>query len=472
MRGQRFFSAVIFAISLIFLSQSQSFAVDLRYTWMLPKTVIDATIAYTFEDCTDNKLKLKITPTLVARSVPDTIVGRVAVDTEALKSFWEDRNISIQTFAGSHILNSIGSSPTSQVGQVAGNILGGIAKLVGVALGVPVSVESLATNPPPASPPPAPQCGTSEGSAAAIATQIKALKTKIKGFQTDLLSGVDEATQKKDNAAIQAAQSLITNLQDQLTITIKTTIDPGVSPINVDADNDMAALQNPAKQSAIRNDGLLATICASQKQLDKAKWFTNLDQIFKDTRPHCAAIPYLEVNVYLDFPNGKGTMYDADHKGPYPQTAIEQGSLYRDVAYIPVLVWRGAKQTTTAPVDKDGSTNGPVQLIAPQTIPLGQFGVSQTLPLAADAFKTLTWQVTFLEDGEITAASFSSKASGVNATAFLGTAVSAANSIATEQRSAASSSNQAAALQGQADLIYQTQRLALCQANPTNCPSK
>jgi hypothetical protein len=107
----------------------------------------------------------------------------------------------------------------------------------------------------------------------------------------------------------------------------------------------------------------------------------------------------------------------------------------------------------------------------PQLIPFGQFGVPQVLPFDAGTFQSLTWQVTFLENGEITTASFSSKASGVNATSFLGSAVSAANQIATENRNATSASSAATALQSQADEIYQTRRLQICQTDPTNCPA-
>jgi len=448
---------------------------------MLPKTVLDATIVYTFDGCSDDKtsLNVKITPTLTPRTIPDPLVDQMGIDPHTLESFWQDGNITIQTFSGSRILNSIGSSPTSQVGQIGGNILGGLAKIVGVFLGVPAAGGLLAKTPSCPEPTPA-ATGTAAGKATAattdtkperaidIFTRIDYLKNNIiKKDQNDLADGVDEATQKKDTAAIQAAQTLISTLQNELTITIKTTIDPGVSPVDVDPNQDKVVFNYPVRQSAdpaansIANSGLIATFCPSIDQLKKANW---LDPPQLDTVPPaktaCDVLAGLKVNVYLDFPHGHGTMYGPDHPGLYQQTVVVPTSdLYRDVAYIPVLVWRGTK---------DGQAPMNMQLTVPQMMPFGQFGVAQSLPINASGFKSLIWSITFLENGEITNAIFTSKASGINASALLGSATSAASSIITEQ----SPSSQASGLQGQADLIYQTQRLALCQADPKNCPSK
>jgi hypothetical protein len=442
---------------------------------MLPKTVIDATITYTFQGCSNNNLKVKINPTLVARAVPDMLVGQLQLDASTLMSFWQDKNISVQTFSGSHILNSIGSSPTSQVAQIGGNILGGISKIVAVGLGV--SVAEAKDGAPPLLPI---NCATDDKSALAIANRIKSLKEDtILKAQDELAKGVDEVTQKKDNAEIQAAQAIIATLQDALTITIKLTIDPGVSPINVDPDNDSSAFLVSTAQSTVQNDGLVATICPSASQLVKGKWFTkeDVDGLVppKDsTKSFCDVLSVLQVNVYLDFPNGHGTMYDNSHKGVYAQTTVDTGDQYRDVAYIPLVVWRQKRPATPfkQSFDADGSPMGPTQLVAPQILPFGQFGVSQALPFKAKLFGSLIWQVTFLENGEITAATYTSKSSGVNATALFGSITSTTNSIATELRNAASATNQAAVLQGQADSIYQLNRLQLCQKDATSCPQK
>jgi hypothetical protein len=189
---------------------------------------------------------------------------------------------------------------------------------------------------------------------------------------------VDDATQKKDAAAIQAAQSLISIPQNKLTITIKTTIDPGVSPVNIDPAQDKVAFYYPIKPVAgstanfVANCGLIATVCPSADQLKKANW---LDNVPTNAKTACDALAGLDVNVYLDFPHAHGTMYGPDHSGLYQQTAVVPTTdRYRDVAYIPVLVWRGSKDEPPAG-NKDEPA--PTQLTVPQMMPFGQFVVSQ-----------------------------------------------------------------------------------------------
>ncbi len=453
---------LVLALILVGLSQAQSSAatVKLRYAWMLPKTVIDTTIVYTFQDC-KNGAKISITPTLVSRTLPDLRVGQKSIEPETLEAFSKDKGISLQTFGSSGILNSIGSQPTSETSQIVGNILGGVAKLVGVFAPFALTAEA----------PPAPKCATGEESGAGIAEQIAGLKGKIKNYEKELSDGVDEAAQKRYAAAIQAAQSLITTLQSQLTISIKTTIDPGVSPVVVDTENDTSSYQIHGNGD-VDNSTLIAMICPSKKQLEKAKWFSNLEELFGNGRTACQAVPSLMINVYLDFPNGHSTMYEPDHTGPYKQTESPDGDHYRDVGYIPVLVWRGEKKSGDPSKDADGTITGPVQLAPPLTMPFGQFGVSQKLPLEVRNFRSINWAVTFLESGERTNATFTSKAWGLNATNLFGSAASTANSIVTQERSIASPSTRATTLQGQADLIYQTERLHLCEQNPAKCPSK
>jgi hypothetical protein len=454
-----------------------------RFSWALPKTVIDTTISYTFDKCENGKPTFKITPTLAGKPVPDPLVGRRKIDTKSLESFFEDRSISVQTFSGSHILSSIGSTPTNQTAQIGGNILGGIAKLVGIVLGVPPVAAGYSASKPAIEP----TCKLKDDpdkpdTAADIVKQIKDKKDKILELQKQLSDGVDEGTQKKNTAAIQAAQTVISALQDKVTITIKTTIDPGLSPPDVDSENDFPVPVIPKKPGAVDDGGLVATICPSANQLSKdVAWFNNLDTIFKDERLHCAAIPSLTVHIYLDFTLAKGTMFDQDADvttsvgttGPYNQTSVPPDYQYRDVAYIPVLVWRGDRPMTVGnPATGKGPPNGPTQLAEPQRLPFGQFGVAQKLPIDAGVFKKMTWQVSFQENGEITSVTFNSTASGVVATSFFGSAVSAANSIASEQRNAASLSAQAGSPQSQADAIYQNERFKQCQINPSTCPSK
>jgi len=240
----------------------------------------------------------------------------------------------------------------------------------------------------------------------------------------------------------------------------------------VDTDNDSNAIQNQNIKGQVEISGLVAKVCPSKMQLQKANWFSNLDQMFDQNRTACEAVQSLEVSVYLDFPNGHSTMYDSSHTGAYAQTDVEDDQQYRDVAYIPVLVWRGEKISAAPSKDKNGLITGPMPLASPQTVAFGQFGVAQQLPFSVDNFRTINWAVTFLENGEITNATFSSKAWGLNATSLFGNAASAANSIVTEQRNATNPETAATADQAQADRIYQQERLHTCQTNPTACPSK
>jgi hypothetical protein len=435
---------------------SPSFADELRYSWMLPKTVIDTTVVYTFEGCTDSdsgaNLKVKMTPTLVGRPVADIYVGRRGINLAQLKSIWQDRNISVQTFTGSHILQSIGSAPVGQVGQIVGNILGGITKLVAVGLGVGAEAA-----------PPPPGAKSKCGAANDTAQKIKSLQQTMRNLQTELANGSDDATQKKDTAEIQAIQSLVSALQTDLTITIKETIDPGYSPININDGSTVAVMSRQAPK-AIGADGLIATFKLSPEQLTVAKWYDNANNVSAKEQS------LLSVNVYLDFPNAYIPV--APQEGVVQQTKVEAGDIYRDVAYIPVLVWRGDRQADAGGAMSGEAPYQPVQLIPAQPLPFAQYGAAQSLPFSTSAFGNLNWTVSFLESGEVTNAVFAAKATGVAATNLFGTAASAVNSIAGEVRTATSAATQATAVQSEADLIYEKNRLQLCQESSASCPSK
>jgi len=482
MNRQGMVGAVLMPALSLFVFGDGAYAVDTRYTWMLPKTVFDTTLTYTFQECTGAAAKFNIAPTIAARPLPDLNVGQKQLKPELMQSFIQDKSISLQTFASSHIISSIGSQPTDQTAQIGANILGGVAKLVAVGLGTPaVAAAALkrAPSPTPTAPTTLPICASLDDakSAPAIAKEVKSLKDSITNYERQLSGGVDEATQKKISSAITAAQNLVTELQGKLTFTIKATIDPGVTAVVVDADAESTTYVNTSKSAQIDNSGLVATICPSRKQLSDLDVFSNLDQLFSGKAP-CAAVPTLKVSVYLDFPSGHSTMYVPNHEGQYDETDVSDNQmLYRDVAYIPVTIWRGEKTSKPTPAEPDGSSSGDTLLMPPMTLPFGQFGVAQSLPFQAGTFETLNWAITFLEDGEITNATYSSKAWGLNLTSLFGAGASAANSIATEARAAAtqaadSAETEAVATQGQADLIYQTERLKICEANPSACTQK
>jgi hypothetical protein len=446
------------------LGWSQEAAPNVKYSWMLPKTVLDATITYSLVSCEDTRyganLKIKITPTLAARSLPDTHVGRIAFKpTEETPSFWEDRNITVKTFPGSHILSSIASSPTSQTGQIITNILTGLTKIVAVGLGVP-SVP-FSTAPPPPPPPPATKCGK----AARIVADIAAKKGEIIKAQMQLATGVDEAIQKKLNAQIQALQAVVGYLQTALdtthAIVIKRTIDPGFTPVDINS----APYPNLFSDSAlpephpIEANGLVARFRPTSNEVTEVGWYEDATKLTKEWAR-------LEVNVYMNFEDAVLSVSKKNNK--YLQTPVSEakGEIFRDVAYIPIVVWRGPKTSTPSSDDPLES----VQLTQVQMMAFGQYGRAQILPFNAEAFKSLTWSISFLENGEVTDAQFSHKSWGQSATSAFSAAAGAANSIAAEQRSSTSVSSQASAVQAQADLIYQMNRLQQCEKNPASCP--
>jgi hypothetical protein len=102
-----------------------------------------------------------------------------------------------------------------------------------------------------------------------------------------------------------------------------------------------------------------------------------------------------------------------------------------------VLFWRGIRQDP--PVADDIAK--PVQLSPSPTVVLAQYGVAQSLPTTAKPFESLNWSITFNDNGEVTDASFSTKAFGVGLTGAFGSLASAANSTATEVRSSASAAS-------------------------------
>jgi hypothetical protein len=462
-KPMRLIAAVLAVLALSSVSANAA-DIPTRFEWMLPKTVLDTVIAYQFQGCTKNGTpQFKITPTLSPKTVADQYVGQRSVFTDQLQSLWEDRNISVQTFGGSRILNSLGSSPTGQAGQIITNILGGIGKIIGIATGVVMNVDDASI--------PVPACDNTSDPAKMV-TQINTLKSQVADYQLQLANSVDDSTQKKLTAAIQASQAVISNLQDQLTINVKTTIDPGVTAIIVNADDNTDAL-NASQARDIDDGGLVATICPSPAQLTKAKWLANLDKILPGGKANCANVPYLTVNVYLEFKKGHSMPWDDGSAGPYKHKKLADPDYYRDVAYIPVAVWRGNKDgQNKGALGADGSVVGPVQLAPAQVMAFGQFGVAQTLPLSSDGFKKMVWQVTFLENGEITAATFTSQQNAAAATSLLQGATNTAASVANAERTAQSASTMAAQAQGEADLIYQSQRLHACQLNPSTCTSK
>jgi hypothetical protein len=450
-------AGVTFHLSTAAVAQSAE-TVPPVYSWMLPKTVLDVSIVYTYAECKVNgktaHYRFNVVPTVTTRAVPDKIPGWRTVDTNDLISFWNDQNITIGTYAGTHILSSVAANPVSQIGTIIGNVLTGAVKIAALSFGVA-----------------APAAATPEGHEADCpnaddpASAIKGYRTSIQKLESDLASGTNTDTPQNVMIKVQALQNLMADAQSELSLTIKATIDPGyVAPDKIQVDLDEPAPAPTSAPAPIAATGLIASLTPSAGQLQKLKWIKPSDIETLQTN--------LRVNIYLDFAHASPKLLPDG--GVYPQTVVvshDNAVSYREPAYIPVLVWRGDKNAKPG----DDLQLKSAQLLPTQNVAFAQYGPEQMVPYKADVFKNNSWTISFADNGEITNASFASKSWGANVTSLFGSAASAANAIGSEQRTAAqanSSSNQAAALQSQADLIYEKRRLALCQADAASCPSK
>jgi hypothetical protein len=411
---------IIFAgVGFLLFSCSPGFA-DARFTYMLPRTVLDTTIVYTFKSCkntpTGAQLNISIAPTIVARAIPDLYVGPKEIDPAQLQAWTQDRNITIKTYPTSHILQMLASQPTSQIGTIISNVLGGVSKLVAVGLGV----AAADINPAALS-----KCGGTQD----IVDAITKAQDQIRSLQLALANTPppDEATQKADQALIQALQNQITNLQADLaktTITVKHTIDPAFTQVKLSDKKPDATTPFP-----IDKDGLIATFDLPSDQVTAAKWYEKLDDVTQQDWKN------LEVNLYLDFPHSFPYPVLIGANSQYHQTRVRSGptEMYREAAYVPLQFWRGVKPARP-PTDE----NGPVELGSPLTVVLAQYGIVQSLPTTAQVFQSISWSVSFLENGEVTETDFSSKSILAGATGAFSTVASTANSVAGEVRSAAS----------------------------------
>ena len=419
------------------------------FSWTLPKTVLDVSVTYDYAGCVmaggNRQYRIKVTPLVAARGIADPVAGWRIQPTGDLRANWKDRNLTIATFANSHILNTVSAHPVGQAATIINNVLGGIGKIVGIAIGAaPLAADAAtgATDCPDDVNNPGHQITTYKG-------QIQKVQEKLAG------DNVSDSQQKQYTAQLQALQTLLQQEQARMTFTIKATIDPGyIDPKNVQVGSDAPALPFPSqlppgspKLGAVPQNGLIASLIPTAAQTKGVPWI-------KDTDPVVAP---LKVSVYMGFVNSipskqaVGGYYLPTIVGSHPSAVT-----YRDVAYIPVLVRLG------------DAPNG--ELLANNKFPFAQYGQEQVLPLGVSAFGDVNWSMTFSELGEETNSSFASKSFVLSASSVFTPAASAASSIASELRP--SNPNSANALQAQADAIYQAHRLAVCQADPANCASK
>lgn len=198
-----------------------SYARSAQYSWMLPKTIVSVSVTYTLTSCSEEK-GIEVSPavTLANISEPDTNLGPefpdgiIAVQPEELKSFWQDRNVSVKTNPTTHVLSYLGSSPTNQVGAIVGSVITSAAKLAAVGFGVPAVAAVPADAPKPKF------CGK----AAAALAQIQTYKDKL----------ADPSVAASD---VKDLPGLIQSLQAGLSITVQKNIEPGITPTRIDPKN-------------------------------------------------------------------------------------------------------------------------------------------------------------------------------------------------------------------------------------------
>ncbi|NPV20369.1 hypothetical protein [Bradyrhizobium aeschynomenes] len=359
-----------------------------RYTWMLPKTVVSVTATYTLTECSDAPRKLVVTPNITLSNVsepdidlgPDFPNGMVGFQPTLLNSFWNDNNITVKTSASSHILSYLGAQPTNQTGSILSNLVASSTKLAAVAFGVPAASAPAAVQP---------FCG-----------KAKAIIERIRELQAQLVDPASKPSETKD------LPSQISTLQGALSISTTKKFDPGY------------------QRTAISSDGLAAIgeMSPSLKDLRNSSWFVD-----GNAAQTAANSPQLRILVYLDFKRAFPTntiqsVVQCNELGQhcsFLRAPVTTGTLFREVAYIPVLAFQASDMTS--PVLK-------------KTFPFGQFGLPRALPVQAGIFQSLTWSITFAESGEITEANFTSKATGLALTSLIQSAAGGANAIATERR--------------------------------------
>jgi hypothetical protein len=425
-----------------------------RYSWMLPKTVLDVTIAYTLRSCknTDHGAQVEVTianPTVTPRYIPDPAVGLKSLDPALLKSFWQDSTISVVTNQSTHILQSLGSSPANQVVTIAGNVITGATKIAAASLGVvpasaPVAVEGPS------------KCGT-EPTDTEILDKLKAeLEKQQKILTNPNVTEADAAAATKKIATLQAGIAIVQAPQQaaQTTVTISRTVDPGITPIEMD-ENPTAKV--PQRFRPIGPGGLIARFSPfqSMKKLKEAKWFDDAEKASSENNDH------LHVSIYLDFSNANPRVVRCRTCSVYP-TRVPKNFQFREVTYVPVAIYQGERDPNTPRDNRQSLVPLPAK-----ALPFGQFGRAQILPINAKIFENLEWSVTFSEAGEVTNATFKSKSIGAQITSLFMSGAGGASSVTTEVRNASNTAssetqrliNENAALAAEVSNITLTQQL-------------
>jgi hypothetical protein len=390
------------------------------FQWRLPRTVLDVDVTLQPLGCDGRDFKVKVTPQVTPRAKPDDRIGNggwITLKPDKLQSFWADNSFTFKTIPSTGgLVQSVGSTSTSEVGQIISNTVSGVVKIAAAAFGVPVVAPAV------------PAALLQKQSSCGMATAVQSALDRITAYKKAALGASAEAAQKYATQ-IQA-------LQDSITIHVKTTIDPGVTSPDTKSTAEVLIFLEAPK----RTDIVKAWLPDDKK-----------DQVD-------ALLARVTTEIRLDF--GKAQPSCGDSATPCTQETgpISDGTLYREARYIPVSI------VTAAPAAADGAASDP------QNVPFGQFGVARTLPIEAKAFKNITWEVDMTSFGEVSGATFGAKSTGAAISSSFASAAGAANAIASEQRASVIAvpaettqmQNRAAALKAQVDVAtYQTQLNAL-----------
>jgi hypothetical protein len=396
------------------------YARSARYAWMLPKTLVSVSVTYSLTACSDaTGVEVLPTVTLSNASEADTNLGPqypdgvISILPEDMISFWQDKNITVKTNTSTRTLSYLGSVSTNQASSIIGTAITSVAKLTAAAFGTPAVGAAV--------PEAIKQCG-------------KAAETlaKIKAYKDKLVDPSLTAAELKD------IPGLIQSLQTELTITVEKKFDPGLKPTRIN------------KRTG---EAFIGVLAPSASQLISAHWFAT-DALAKEA----ARSEKLYTAVYLNLNDAypaeairEAVTCIPDGQCALTKVAAPKGTLFREVAYIPVVVRHGHQG----------------KLVQKKTFPFGQFGIPRALPLSANLFEQITWSVTFADTGEMTDSQFTSKATGLALVSLFANAASTANAVATESRNAASAldgatvrmQNENTALKAQVDNITLSQQL-------------
>jgi hypothetical protein len=390
--------------------------------WRLPKTVIEATVTFKYAGCTEvigNKpeLKLERTVALVAKGVPDdhiyedsSLGPMVRVPVSAMSSLFQDRSLSFKR-APNGTLSELGAQVEDQTAGIVSNVLSSAVKVAGIAFGVPSAGPSAVE--------PAVRCST-------VPQEIKAEMARLKTLLRDPATSLASAEAYKLLLADQQKR------QDKLTITVTRLIDPGVTPADLpdtclDAER---ALGCPAdRPGQLDVDDRIATIRPPLKDVIEANWLAG------DTDEFKGAVEDARVSIFLDFARASPNVLricPASGSCRHRPTVIGKDTLFREVAYIPIIVV-SEQNPRDAAKRFEFSVNG---VKGPPALPFAQFGLPRALPIKAGAFEKLGWTFGFNEFGENTNGSFGSSARGMKASSAMLSATSAASSFAKLEQSA------------------------------------